>query len=257
MNSFTVLLSVLIATLTTGIIALIVLVARKKDDKRFDKVTALATFIASIGSIVVGMVTVTVMNRQEKAELQRSQPLYAVHIDLNYSQEKQLYDNQEYVVTNEGPKTRSQTDVQYKTILEVTYYDYKRGEALIKLCPLNNYFGAGFKTGNLDGKIKYSAYSGNNNELFFNFYMEALKYSEDHPGISVSVKKMHYFTMVYTDIYGERHTVVKSEDSEVDAEQYAVILKKADSDCGGKSFDINHLNSDDILATCFSDEIRF
>lgn len=54
MNSFTFLLSVLVFTLVTGIIALIVLIARKKDNKRFEKVSALATFIASVGSIVMG-----------------------------------------------------------------------------------------------------------------------------------------------------------------------------------------------------------
>lgn len=256
MNSFTFLLSVLVFTLVTGIIALIVLIARKKDNKRFEKVSALATFIASVGSIVIGIITVTVMKHQEEAELLHSQPLYSVHFELNYSQEKQKFDNQEYVLTNEGAKTRSKTDVHYNSIIEISYYNQEHGEVLTKYCPLDYYFGAAFTTGNLDGTIEYSAYSGNNNELFYDFYMEALRYSETHPGKSVAVKKTHYFTFEYTDIFGERHTVVKNENSEVDAEQFALILKKADLDCGGKSFSINHLNLEEILEICFKDEIR-
>ena len=251
MSLYSLLLPVLFCSLICGVIALITLSAKKKDDKRYEKISAIATFMAAVGSIVVGIITVTVMKHQEDAERLLNQPLFAVHVGLNYSQDKQLYDNEEYVIENVGYKTRSKTDVNHYSIIEVSRFDNAVGKVVTKYCLMNNYFGASFTTGNLDGTVEYSSYSKNNNELFFNLYSETLHYGETHPGVYVDVKKKHYFVLVYTDIYGDIHTIVKNEDKDVDPDQFKDILKRTNTDCGGRSFDIQKLNLDVIMETCF------
>jgi len=255
MNIFiTLLLLILFCSLVSGIVSFFFLFSRKYDE-RFEKVSTFATVLSSIGSLAVGFITVNVMMNQEKAEQQRNQPIYSVYIDQTYSPEKRLYDNEEYVIKNEGYKTRSKTDVSCFTIFEVTYTEDFREKAVTKCCRVDNYFGAGFATGNLDGAIKYSAFSGNNNERFYDLYAETLRYQDTHPGMFVMIKKTHFFKFEYVDIYDQKHTVVKNnEDKEMDPEQLAGILKKADVDCGGIPIDFDRLDLNMLLDIFFSEK---
>lgn len=256
MNTVSYLLPVLFSTLVCGIIGLIVLISRKKDDARYEKIAAIATFMASISTIVVGIITVKVMMRQEESERLRNQPLYAVHIGQNYSSEKGLYDNEEYVVSNEGNKTRSKTTVSCESILEINYDDNNTNKHITKYLHLNDYFGASVPTGNLEGTVQYSVYSGNNNELFVKFYKECLAYEGTHPMVYVEVQLKHYFIMEYVDIYGEKHTVVSTKDSEIDEESFSTILEQADKESIGKHLSIKSLDLDEIIETYFKEELK-
>ena len=71
----TILLTILICTLLAGIVAFVALLARKSDKARFDKITAIATFIASIATVVVGIVTIRVMAHEEERDKLEHQPL--------------------------------------------------------------------------------------------------------------------------------------------------------------------------------------
>ena len=245
------LLTILICTLSAGLIAFFVLLPRKKDSNRFDKITAIATFMASVATIIVGIATIRVMTYEEERDKIQNQPLFRVRTDLNYSQEKSFYDNEEFTVINEGEKTKSRSDVHHDCFLEISYTDMNTHQATItRYCPLSYYFGARIVTGNLDGTIIYSVQSGNNNELFYNLYMDALKYGENHPGIVLLIEKQDYFTIDYTDVFGENHTVVKKEDVEVDINRLLEIRRKAEIDANGKSFSIQHLDLNEILETC-------
>ena len=249
------LLSVLICALVAGFIAFFVLLPRKKDDNRFSKISAIATFMASVATIAVGIATVSVMTHEEIRDKLQNQPLYSVSISANYSTEKLAFDNEEFEINNEGKKTREKTEVRHYSILELTYTDTNKHAApKTRFCLLDDYFGASIYTGNLDGTIEYSAYSGNNWELFVDFSRKANNYGETHPGIIVAVEKRHYFDLLYTDIFGDKHRIVKTKNSEIDPEKLVEILKKAQTDASGISFSIRNLDLDFILRTCFPEE---
>ena len=78
----TLLLSILLCALSTGVIAFITLLSKKKDDNRFEKITAIATFLTSITTIVVGIATISVAKHQEDIERLQNQPLFNDEADL-------------------------------------------------------------------------------------------------------------------------------------------------------------------------------
>ena len=79
-------------------------------------------------------------------------------------------------------------------------------------------------------------------------------YGETHPGVIVAAEKRHYFELTYTDIFGDKHRIVKTKNSEIDPEKLVEILKKAQTDASGISFSIRNLDLDFILRTCFPEE---
>ena len=61
--------------------------------------------------------------------------------------------------------------------------------------------------------------------------------------------------MDYTDIFGEKHAVVKDEKNfEVDAKRLAEVQRRAQIDAGGKSFSIEKLFLGEVLQACFPEE---
>lgn len=245
------LLGVLLLLIFVGTLILIAWAIKKKDDeKKYDIVSIVCSVLTMTLSTIVGAFTLKMMILQYEGERLQNQPLFSVHVSQNYSKENAIYDNEEYVISNEGHKTRSKTDASCSSILEINYYDSAKGKSDTKYCLINNYFGVAITTGNLDGTIMYSAYSGNNNELFHNLYLETLKYSETHPGKSVQISKLLFFFINYVDVYGQKHTVVVKDNREVDQEKYIAVLKKAEKDCGGKTFDLSHLELTEILEAC-------
>lgn len=247
------LLYILFATLLVGIVMFVIMLLRKKDNSRFDKITAIASFIAAVSTIIVGMATIRVMTYEEERDKLQKQPLYSVSIIPHYSQEKSFWDNEEFVITNEGEKTKSRTEAHRYSFIVISYTNTNKHEATkTRYCSINDYFGANFITGNLDGIVVRSDYSGNNNELFNIIYREALDFTENHPGVSLLVDKEHYFTMEYTDIFGESHTVVKKGDVEVDAKQLNMVRQEADNN----SFSIRHLDLNEILKSCLPEALE-
>ena len=167
----TLLLSILLCALSTGVIAFITLLSKKKDDYRFEKITAIATFLTSITTIVVGIATISVAKHQEDVERLQNQPLYRVSIKPIWSSEKEQNITEEYIVVNEGKKTKNKTAVNNYTFLEINYSNINEpSKSITKIIPYDHYFGANVYTNNLDGTIQYSNYSGNNLERFGELY---------------------------------------------------------------------------------------
>lgn len=248
----TFLLSILFITLSSSLVAFIVLLSKKKDNNRSVSISAIATILTSITTTIVGIATIDFASKEAERDKLQRQPLYTVKYSLSDEDQDSLFENEEYIISNDGEKTKSKTDVRTFCFLEVTYSDLNNHTgAIIKLCPLNGYFGANFVTNSLDGIVQYSNYSKNNNECFFRLYQEALRYGDDKPGISILIEKKLFAVMEYTDIFGEKHMVVKRDNTEIDPKQFAKVLEKAERDAGGKSFNVFNLNLDEIIATCF------
>lgn len=73
-------------------------------------------------------------------------------------------------------------------------------------------------------------------------YFETLHYGETHPNISVNIRKLHYFDIESTDIYGDSHRIVKTEKSDVDSDKFDEIISKAKKDSGDSSIDADDSN---------------
>jgi len=248
----TFLLSVLFISLSSSLVAFIVLLTRKKDNNRSLSISAIATILTSITTTIVGIATIDFASKEEVRDKLQHQPLYTVQYSLNDADQDSFFENEEYIISNDGEKTKSKTDVTTFSFLEITYSDINdHAGSIIKLCPLNGYFGANFVTNSLDGIVQYSNYSSNNNECFFRLYQEALRYGEDKPGISIVIEKKHFAAMEYLDIFGEKHIVVKRGNTEIDPKKLVEVRKQAELDAGGKSFNVFNLNLDEIIATCF------
>lgn len=252
----TLLLSILFCALSTGIIAFITLLSKKKDDSRFEKITAIATFLTSITTIVVGIATISVAKYQENIDRLQNQPLFTITLNSKWSPEKEQNINEEYLVANEGKKTKTRTTVTNYTFLEINCTNTKDFSNVTKIIPYTHYFGANILTNNLDGTIQYSNYSGNNLERFAKIYFETLHYGETYPDISINIRKIHYFVIDYTDIYGNNHRIVKTEDSNVDPDKFDEIINKAKKDSGDISIDADdsNINLDSIVQTYFAKE---
>lgn len=248
------LISILICALSTGIIAFIILMSKKKDDNRFDKITAIATFLTALTTIIVGIATISVAKHQENMERIQNQPLFKVSINPHYSDEKERFINEEYLVVNEGEKTKSKTNVRVLTFLEFNYIDTNaNAKTITKIIPYDFYFGPNIVTNNLDGTIQYSSYSTNNLERYVTLYDKTLNYGKTHPGISINIRKIHYFDIDYMDIYGDSHRIIKTEDSEVDPEKLDEIIKQAKKDSKEKPIEADNpsLTLDFIIKTYF------
>lgn len=254
----TLLLSILFCALSTGIIAFITLLSKKKDDSRFEKTTAIATFLTSITTIVVGIATISVAKHQENMDRLQNQPLFTVKITPQWSSEKEQNINEEYIVTNEGKKTKNKTTVTNYTFLEINYTNTKVFSNITKIIPYDHYFGANILTNNLDGTIQYSNYSSNNLERFGKLYFETLHYGDTHTDTSVNIRKLHYFVIDYTDIYGDNHRIVKTDNSDVDPDKFDEIISRAKKDSGDNSIaaDNPNITLGFIIQTFFSEETR-
>ena len=151
----------------------------KKDGNKHDKITLVATISMSVATIGVGISTVNATKRTEILEKNSHQPLFSVKIIPSYSEEKAIFDNEEYMITNEGNKTKVKTCVVVCSFLEIEYKDTRNNRSSIrKIIPISYFNGVNIETNNLDGVIEYSEGSNNNNECFFNLYKESLKYVE-------------------------------------------------------------------------------
>ncbi len=254
----TLLLTILFCALSTGIIAFVTLLSKKKDDGRFEKMTAIATFLTSITTIIVGIATISVAKHQEDMDRLQNQPIFTIKIISEWSSEKEQNINEEYLVSNEGKKTKTKTTITNYDFLEINYTNTKDYSNITKIVPYLHYFGKNIHTNNLDGTIQYSNYSSNNLERFAKVYNEAHNYGEKHPGISVNIRKLHFFVIDYTDIYGDSYRIVKTENSDVDAETFDEITGKAKNDSGERSIDADdsNINLDFILQTYFKQESR-
>ena len=245
---------ILFITLLFSIAAFFVLIIRKTDENRAQSISAIATILTSVSTAIVGMATISIASKEAEREKLQQQPLYTVQLPLNDNDCDSFFENEEYIVLNEGEKTKGETYVSSFSFLQVTYSNLAYHSASVtKFCPLDRYFGATFLTGNLDGTVQYSSYSNNNNECFFRLYQEALKYGEDKPGVSILIEKKHFFLMKYTDIFGEEHQVAKQGNTEISLNKLAEVRKQAERDTGGKSFNAFNLSLAEIMITCFPD----
>lgn len=251
-----VLIGILIVLLAVVVWSIVTIVKRFKEGRSFDKLSTIATILTSLGSLVVGIATVYVMFQQENRERSQHQPLYRVVISLNDLSKDGIFDNEEYQVFNEGGKTKVKTEVKCYSFLELSYYNVNSHDGMItKLCPIKDYFNWGLPTGNLDGKIVFTAYSGDNLDHFSDIYIEAMDYSKTHPGESVFVAMNHYFDIHYVDIYGEQHRIVKNDDYDMDPNRFDELRKEAFAESGEIEYDISKITLDSLLNTFFHAEL--
>ncbi len=244
--SHTVLLAVLFCSLAAGIIALFVLLTNKKDNKRFEKITAIASFMTSIATIVVGIVTITVMKHEEDNTKLQFQPLLSISYEKHDNSLGQ-YTNEEYTVTNVGYKMKNRPTIICSSYLRVTYYNPSMTKSVTKYCPIEHFFNVPECTGSLDGIIAFSSHSGNNYEYLDRLYSEVLEYPMTHHGVVLFIEDTHYFDIFYTDIYGDQHRMIKLNDFEKDPDDYRLIIQKANRDSGNTSFSLSSSHLEDLL----------
>ena len=84
--------------------------------------------------------------------------------------------------------------------------------------------------------------------------MDALRYEDRHTGIYVSAKIAHYFSLDYVDIYGEKHHIVKTEENEIDPDEFIKLQNEAEQNAKGEIFNINELNLDELITLLFKEK---
>lgn len=236
-------------------VAAVAFFSTKKDVKKYEKINAIATLAMAVATIVVGISTVQVARHSEEIEKLSKQPLFTVKITPEYSEEKHIYDKEEYVITNDGHKTKVKTHVNVCSFIEIVYHDVvNHKDPIRKRIPIIYFNGATISTNNLDGVIACSYSSGNNNECFFNIYKDALRYGEEHPDTYITVEKKNYFVIDYVDIFGEKHHIVKTEETEIDPEEFAKIRKEAYRNSAEKVYDINKVNLEFLISSVLKEK---
>lgn len=237
------LLIVLYFTLASLLATSCVMLFYKKDGKKNEKISLVATLSMSVATIAVGISTVNVAKNSEARERLSKQPLFSVKMNPSYSTDKAVFDNEEYIITNEGTKTKIKTTVDVCSFLEIEYFNTKnQREPIRKRIPIIYFNGGSIVTNNLDGVIAYSVSSGNNNECYNNIYREAMLFNERHPETYITILKENYFYLHYTDLYGETHNIVKTEETEIDPEEFIKIKDEAYQNTNGKALEINKIN---------------
>lgn len=216
-----------------------------------------STLFTSLATIAIGIISVILMKNDEKRDKMQLQPLFSVIIDQYKTSERDFLDNEEYRIINVGQRTQGRPEVWHYSFLVITFKDQdKFKETQTRFCQIDDYFGPSFKSGDylLNGTILRSGWSNNNYGRFYNLLMDANVYRQEHPNTSVYVEMQHYFKIEYKDLLGENHRVVRTQDAEINPDQLAEIIKKADTDAQGKSFSIKNLNLEELLRTFFPEE---
>lgn len=248
------LLFVMYASLAILLVTSLMIIV-KRGGKKNEIISLIATLSMSVATIVVGISTVNATKRTETMEKQLNQPLFTVKINPSYSVEKSIFDNEEFIIANEGAKTKIKTDVNVHSIIEIEYHDTKnKKNRIIKNIPVIYFDGATFTTNNLDGVIEYSNYSGNNKECFCKLHQDALQYEAKHPGIYVTVQIKHYFSLYYVDIYGEKHHIVKTEENEIDPDEFTKMQSEAQQNIKGFPRSVKCLTLDKLMALLFEEK---
>lgn len=229
-----------------------VLLLLRLDDNMHNTIVTIATLSMSVASIVVGISTVTSEQRMEDMEKKINQPLYTVKTNVSKSDGKDIYDNEEYIITNEGAKTKYKTDVSVHSYIEIEYSDTRSSKNRIrKNVPVVYFKGGSTATNNLDGVIQYSKLSGNNNECYCNLYFDAIKYEANNSGIYVTVQLKHYFSLDYVDVYGEKHHIVKTKENEIDPNEFTKMKEEAEKNSGTEILYIDKLSLDKLIDLLF------
>lgn len=243
---------VLYCTLILGIAMFIVMLFKKKDNSRLTTISAITSFVTAMSSLIVGIATLNALSFQERSERLQNQPLYMVSLDKHFSQEKGVYDNEEFLIENVGKKTKGQTNVDVFSFLVIEYSNQRKLDPTkTRYCKVDDYFGFRVPSGSYDGDILHSLQSGENNEKYNELYWATLEYQQKHPDVFVAVNMVHFFRMNYTDIYGDSHTVVKKGNIEVDEKQLIDVL----GNMPGVTYSILKLNLEKILEDCFPEDI--
>lgn len=230
------------------LLAASVLLLFRMDDIMHDTITSIATLAMSAASIVVGISTVAANQRMEDMEKKLNQPIYTIKTNFSKSDGKDIYDNEEYIIINEGAKTKSKTDVLVNSLIEIEYYNSSNsGSRIRKMVPVFYFKGGSTATNNLDGVIQRSKLSGNNNESFGNLYTDALQYEARHPGVYLTVQIKHYFSFDYVDVYGEKHHIVKTKDNEIDPNEFTKIKEEAEQKIKHETIYIDKLNLGNLI----------
>lgn len=175
-----------------------------KDD--FDIIINIATVALGITTFITSVVSIHVMlsqNKTQKILVQyqqaENQPVFRVDISAFSLKEGDSKDYEEYTITNVGKNILSPaSEISCKSFIEIIYRD--TAVAYHEYYPLTYYFNVGIVTNNLTGKLKESIGSENLHNL--SKFIELYRVYSD-----VQLRLVHYFTIKYTDLYGDQHTV--------------------------------------------------
>lgn len=231
------------------------------NNDNISKLVSCATILTGFTSAVASIVSVIVMIEQSDIQknliarqIAEHQPTFIVQKTLYKSDPSvDLYDYEEYSIKNIGERVLNIKSIHNKIFIEVSYQDTsKNGSKFVSYIPLQYYYQASFKTGEVEDIIEYSNYSiyNKNNLVYCNFYREALEYSLENNSEEIYVNLLRFFIISYEDIYHEEHTIYMESNNVVSQQYYESIEKSSINDYGYNNYDLSELNINIFFKDC-------
>ena len=267
MNTYNILLPILYITLVAGVIALIVLLCRRKDDRRFEKVSSLSSFMTSVAAIIIGVVTLSIMKHQEDNERLHNQPVFEVTYETE-NDENGVPCKEDYLISIVEGKIRGLSGIKETTFLEVRYFNPSWSEKTyqVKTWAIADYFDQVITPQLTKNKVGVLAYSKalDNNLSYMNELGTAIKEYADNSKtkLYLTVRPLHYFEIEYTDIYGAKQKKYICVNHEIDESELKQIKEETvnyyeSSDIVGvKNGSISALSIERIMQTLFPDDFN-
>lgn len=165
------------------------------------------TIVIGIMSVITSAVSISVMKSQEKMQetllqLQKEehQPIFLVKQSIVETEE-------EFVIENVGEQMLAPAEIKLRSYLEVEYSNL--ADDIDKTVFFRViYHNATTSSSNLKGVIKRSSRVDNyqNHLNYVNLTKLANRYCFENDGEHVFINQVDYFSISYTDIYGDKHT---------------------------------------------------
>lgn len=229
-----------------SIIAFAVLIRSWRTMDQKEAMNQLLNFIPAIGSIVVGFVTVEVLNRQSSYQNLEHQPTFVVNYVFNGIGDT-INTNQEYSITNVGERTKTLADIDVSSFLVVHIQDTSAKEKEDVRYFKVQFFGQGVSTNQLTGHIYHSQLSGDNVSAFDELIHQTVSIEKDHPDMLIDLERIDLFKIVYQDMYGVNNTIYRDCYGEYDKHYYDQLCRRAKESGGDIARSIFDLNLPDLL----------
>lgn len=230
-----------------SIIAFAILIRSWRTMEQREAMNQLLNFIPAIGSIVVGFVTVEVLNRQSSYQNLEHQPTYVVNYVFNGVGDT-INTNQEYSVTNVGERTKTLAAIDVYSFLVVHIQDTLRKDKEDVRYFRVGFFGQGVSTNQLTGHIYHSQLSGDNVSAFDDLIHQTVTIEKEHPGMLIDLERIDLFRIAYQDMYGVNNTIYRDCYGEYDKHYYDQLSRKARESGGELVHSIFDMNLSDLLA---------
>ena len=231
-----------------SIIAFAVLIRSWRSMEQREAMNQLLTFIPAVGSIVVGFVTVEVMNRQSSYQNLEHQPTFVINYVLN-GVGNTINTNQEYSVSNVGERTKSLANIEVSSFLVVHILDTLSLNEKEELRYFRiDFFGQGVSTDQLTGQIYHSQLSGDNVLAFDNLIHQTVDIEKVHPDKLIDLERIDLFKIVFQDMYGVNNTIYRDCYGEYDKHYYEKLFNKAKESGGDMVRSVFDINLSNLLA---------